>query len=300
MCFPIKDRSHLEAPCLVVDKSLYVDMLDSTNILLVGQQMHQLPPNNGRNDDTFKYSQKDEEKQAQKYAANREMTSVQEVWNAITMIPYPLFFMFMIVTGSWLSEEDIHSMKEVMIFEQTMRTASNMTKVMPFIDNSCVQSSLFPTFHALPPAPVLLAAIGIITHTPCSILYHVLCAWYIPSGPKRIDHWSRRLDQAMIHFISTCWCYASSANLAYSFCALIINAYSAIQLFSQRAHKPKQVIGRIAISLLLPVFPFIVRGEPSLIAQLLCIYGLSFWLFAKYPLGGKSDTNTFANQRVFH
>ena len=233
--------------------------------------------NNDRYSDTFK--------DKPRHDKNREMSSSQEVWNAITMIPYPLFFIFLIVTGSWLSEEDIYSVKEALRSEES----SNLTQIGPEIDDSCIHSSLFPTFHALPPAPVLCAAIGIIAHTPFSIIYHILCAWCIPPGPKRIDHLSRRLDQAMIHFISTCWCYASSANLAYSFCALIFNTYSSVQLFSKRAHKPKQVIGRMVLCFLLPMLPLLARGEFFIFFQLFCIHSLSFWLFANYPLGGKHE-----------
>ena len=279
-----------------MDKSLDIELVHSGYYHTLRLKMCTPTITNGNrgrassNDNKYKYLQKDEETQSKENARNREMTSIQELWNAITMIPYPLFFILMIVTGSWLSEDDIHSMQQVMISDQSS-VAFNMTQhiVMPvFEDTTCIQSVLFPRFHALPPAPVLFAALGTIAHTPCSILYHILCAWYIPSGPKRIDHWSRRLDQAMIHFISTCWCYASSANWKYSICALVFNIYSATQLFSKKPHKSNQVIGRMGFGFLLPLFPFLVRGEILFVAQLMCIYGLSFWLFVKYPLGGWS------------
>ena len=58
--------------------------------------MYSLPKNKIMNDGENKASEVDEESLARKHAMKREMTGIQEMWNAITMIPYPVFFIYMI------------------------------------------------------------------------------------------------------------------------------------------------------------------------------------------------------------
>lgn len=231
-------------------------------------------------------------------AKAREMTPSQEMWNVVTMIPCPVYFAFFMIAGQWLKEEDVQNMREMMSdatdindfkyggdgdeFWSVTTTLHNMFSN----ENGCIQSQYFPNLYALPPTALIVSALGATLHAPCSMLYHALCACYLPSGPKRMDHWSRRLDQAMIHFVSLCWCYASSGNKDFALASAAFNLDSMYRLF-QDGYRPGRLIIRMAVAFVLPAFPFLVRGEFSSFGKLMAIYAVSFWLFSQYPFGGR-------------
>merc|ERR1719223_2040775 len=94
----------------------------------------------------------------------------------------------------------------------------------------------FPNMHSMPPLATLSVVLGYLIHSPCSIYYHLLCAFKLPPGPKRLDHWSRRLDQAMIHIIGLFITFGQSGNLNYSLVSLVFNVDSFYRLF-QPVHR---------------------------------------------------------------
>lgn len=232
-----------------------------------------------------------------KRAKAREMTPSQEMWNVVTMIPCPVYFTFFILAGCWLKDEDVQQMRENILTDPYMELKHqggdeywSITSVLHglfFNDDRCINMPSLPHLHALPPAPLFVAALGATLHAPCSMLYHSLCACYLPSGPQRMDHWSRRLDQAMIHFVSICWCYGSSGNKDFHIAAALFNIDSMYRLF-QKTYRPRSLLIRMALAFVLPAFPFLVRGEILSFGKLMLIYAASFWLFSKYPFGGWS------------
>jgi hypothetical protein len=133
------------------------------------------------------------------YMARREMTEQQELWNALTMIPSPLYCIYYLLAGKWLtySQEDYEYVPE---FE-------------------CAHS---PIYYA--PLPVIFVALAIILHAPFSFLYHYKYACALPAGLARTDHWSRRLDQAMIHAASALISYSTSGSWYYFIANFFYNA----------------------------------------------------------------------------
>ena len=216
-------------------------------------------------------------------AMKRQMTPRQELWNALSMLPFPLYCLYYSLNGNWLSELDISS--TVSPLETTLVIVDKeQGQITP---DQCLQSSLLPNLYAIPPLTVIMITIACTLHSPCSMCYHILCAYKLPPGHKRMDHWSRRLDQAMIHFVSFMFAYATSGNRDYFFFSMLFNIDCMYRLF-QKEIRPKRTLYRMAAAFLLPVLPLLVRGEAGAVFQLLVIYGISAWLFAKYPFGGWS------------
>jgi len=236
---------------------------------------------------------KSEEKLAVRAKA-REMTPMQEVWNVVTMLPCPLYFMLFVFAGHWLKDEDIHNIRDNMSASPDMSDLKDdswgITAILNNIfadENRCIRSHYFPNLHALPPTRLIVATLGATLHAPCSMLYHTLCACYLPSGPKRMDHWSRRLDQAMIHFVSLCWSFGCSENKDFILASAVFNFDSMYRLF-QSGYRPGRLIIRMAMAFVLPAFQFLVQGDFFIFGELIAIYAASYWLFAKYPFGGWS------------
>ena len=105
-----------------------------------------------------------------------------------------------------------------------------------------------------------------------------------------MDHWSRRLDQAMIHFIGICWSYGTYGYNHWK-CfvfALILNVDSMLRLF-QKTVRSRRILCRMAFAFTIPILPFLQDTERVLVfGQLVLIYSISVWLFSKYPFGGWS------------
>lgn len=150
------------------------------------------------------------------YMASREMTEHQERWNALTMIPSPLYCIYYILAGKWIT------------------TAATLVEPLEsFIENRCIHSTWFPHLHAMPPLPILFVALGIVIHAPFSFIYHWKYAHTLPPGIARTDHLSRRLDQAMIHVASAFITYATSASWEYFLANALYNA----DCFHRQFHK---------------------------------------------------------------
>jgi hypothetical protein len=209
-----------------------------------------------------------------RYMARREMTPFQERLNAITVIPGAFYCLLYLLSGAWLDPAAVEDASKSMDF------------ALP-IDNRCVNNSWLPHLHALPPLPVIAAAVGIICHAPFSFIYHWSYAHRLPAGFARTNHWSRRWDQAMIHFCSAFMAYATSGQLDFFFANVLFNADCFYRQFRPKV-RPRRNQIRIAVAAVAYTIPILRRGDLELFAKLWGILSLGFVLFGLYPIGGWS------------
>lgn len=210
-----------------------------------------------------------------KYMAAREMTPFQERMNALTVLPSTYYCIMFFLSGSWLSKSFI---------EEHVNGLIDYTK---FDVSQCIHSTWFPNLHALPPAAPVAAAVGILCHAPFSMIYHWRYAHRLPPGLPRTTHWSRRMDQAMIHFCCACLSYASSGRFDFFFVNALFNAECMYLLFLEKV-VPKRNQKRIAMSILLFAIPILHKGDFASFSKLIVIFALAGWLFGGYPIGGWS------------
>jgi hypothetical protein len=208
------------------------------------------------------------------YMTRREMTPLQERLNAITVIPGAFYCFLYLLSGAWLDPAAVDE-------------ARNSPEFPMIREDRCVNSSWFPHLHALPPLPVIAAALGIICHAPFSFVYHWSYAHRLPAGFARTNHWSRRWDQAMIHFCSAVMSYATSGQLDFFLANLLFNADCFYRQFQPEV-RPRRNQVRIAISCVAYTIPILRRGDFELFGQLWGILSLGFFLFGAYPIGGWS------------
>jgi len=225
-------------------------------------------------------------------ALKRAMTPKQELWNAVTMIFGPCFCIYFLLSGSWLTTDDIEKVRNSLVDSQeTSTTIQDWSMISSFTNeskrNMCIHSTIFPYLYAIPPWTSLAVALGIAIHTPASINYHLYCAYKIPAGPLRLDHWSRRLDQAMMHFMSLCWSYGSSGHWDYTLAAMAFNLDSIYRLY-RRPFRPRNVLMRFGIAIMIQTLPFLRAGFVLLCVKLFLIYATSAFIFSRYPFGGYS------------
>jgi len=150
----------------------------------------------------------------------------------------------------------------------------------------CIHSSTFPYLTALPPLPVVAAAVGILVHSPFSMLYHWGYATYIEPS-HRVKHWSRRLDHAFIHFASACAAYATSGRLDFFLLNAAFNMDCAYRQFEEKV-SPRRNLNRIATSVFLYLLPVLVYKQYFLFFQFSVMFVTGGWLFVQYPVGGWS------------
>eukprot|EP00546_Thalassionema_frauenfeldii_P003891 CAMPEP_0178920910 /NCGR_PEP_ID=MMETSP0786-20121207/15265_1 /TAXON_ID=186022 /ORGANISM="Thalassionema frauenfeldii, Strain CCMP 1798" /LENGTH=323 /DNA_ID=CAMNT_0020595025 /DNA_START=169 /DNA_END=1140 /DNA_ORIENTATION=- len=211
-----------------------------------------------------------------KYMEDREMSPIQERWNAITILPNPFFCMYFILAGLWISQDLKNQFHDVEIIH----------------DSRCIQWEWFPNLVAIPPAPILAVMIGITLHAPFSFLYHWKCASILPPGIRRTTHWSRRMDHSMIHVASTFLSFATSGSWDY----FIVNAlFSADCIYRQFKKKVRPHVNQIRIGLSLVAYslPILKRGEFSVFFKCWTILFTAGYFFVRYPVGGWSHS-------VFH
>jgi len=245
-----------------------------------------------------------DEAKADAFLNNRVMTPMQERFNAITMIPGMIYCVYFILAGCWItlaSREDEQRLEEVgehtehnsdWTAEQDVTSGggglfgnnNNNTDEQGWWDSfGCIQSSLFPYLTALPPLPVIAAAVGILIHAPVSIMYH----WVYAASGIGVKHWSRRLDHAFIHVASAFASYATSGRLDFFLVNVAFNMDCAYRQFESKV-RPKRNLNRIASSVLLYLLPVLVYKQYLLFAQFFVMFATCGWLFVKYPLGGWS------------
>jgi hypothetical protein len=220
-----------------------------------------------------------------KYMASREMTPFQERMNAVTVMPGAFYCIMYLLSGSWLNKTDYDELGY-----EPMTPNNHGGSV--FDDSQCLSWRWMPHLHALPPLPLVAAALGIILHAPFSFIYHWKYAHRLPAGLPRTTHWSRRMDQAMIHVCSGCMAYATSGRWDFFLANALFNIDCIYRQFMKKV-RPRRNQIRIFISLVAYTIPLLRRGDLILFSKIWLLFGISGWLFSKYPIGGWSHS-------VFH
>lgn len=230
-----------------------------------------------------------EEVDVEKYMARREMTVTQERWNALTMIPSPLYCLYFVLSGIWVTPDLVQEMRE----ESTdaaiggLRGFGGLANAFVGDSRGCLPPTYWHNIPALPPLPLLAVAAAITVHAPFSFLYHYKYAHSLPPGAPRTNHWSRRMDQAMIHLASALISYGTSGSWDFFVANVIYNADCIYRQF-QRKVRPRRNKIRIMISVVAYTMPILRRGDIWLFFQIWSVFGFGFWLFGAYPIGGWS------------
>mmetsp|Transcript_8656 Transcript_8656/g.18488 ORF Transcript_8656/g.18488 Transcript_8656/m.18488 type:complete len:419 (-) Transcript_8656:157-1413(-) len=237
---------------------------------------------------------------AQAYLDKRVMTPMQERANALTILPNMFYCMYFVLAGSWLTSEALENTRQSVGDELGIENSmeqdgwADMAQDVfghqnDFLNHmGCINIPMLPKLYALPPLPVVAGAVGIVAHAPFSFIYHWFYATKLHPS-KRVEHWSRRLDHAFIHFASACMSYATSGRMDYFLLTAAFNLDCAYRQFERRV-RPRRNQIRIAISILLYTLPVLRRGYYSEFLTLVFLFLLSGWFFAAYPVGGWSHS----------
>jgi len=239
----------------------------------------------------------------EQYMAKREMTKTQELWNAYTMIPSPLYCLYFMLAGLWVSPdlvlEAADNLRRQSVFERMSIASGGFTGLANDVvgdANGCLNNNdtawsaflyRYTSMPALPPLPVVAVAVGIVSHAPFSFLYHYKYAHALPAGLARTTHWSRRMDHTMIHFASALMSYGTSGSLDFFVANLLYNGDCMYRQFKRKVHPRRNKI-RILISVLAYTIPILRRGDLLLFIKCWIVMSVSGWLFGSYPLGGWS------------
>ena len=224
----------------------------------------------------------------EKYMSSREMTPFQERMNALTMIPAPVFCFVYILSGNWMSK--------TLVAEAAMRNLVDQDPDMTatFQDsNACIDWSSLPmvgwilgNLHALPPLSVLTIMLGIVAHAPFSFLYHWKYAHTL-SPSERTNHWSRRMDQSMLHVQSCLSAYATSGHVDFFLVNAIFNIDCIYRQFEPLV-RPRRNQGRLGVAIVAWTIPILRRGDFEMFAQVIFLLATGIYLFIRYPIGGWS------------
>lgn len=208
----------------------------------------------------------------EQYSSKRKMTATQEKWNALTMIPSPLYCLYYLLAGSWV--------------DTSLSTAASVTDLDVIADATvCLPPSVWHNLPALPPLPVVAVAAAIVVHAPFSFLYH----WTYAVRPDNLQHWSRRLDQSFIHIASALVSYGTSGSWDYFVANALFNADCVYRQFRPTV-RPRQNQIRITASILAYTLPILRRGDIHSFVQAWIVLALGGFLFSKYPIGGWSHS----------
>jgi len=234
-----------------------------------------------------------------KFMASRHMTPLQERWNAITMIPAPIYCICFILSGNWMSQAMVDQAAATL-----MHNSDNDSLCLDWFSyatNSDIQSwsttvtsYLFQNLHAIPPLPVLFVLMGVVSHFPFSFVYHWTYAHAL-SPTEKTRHWSRRWVQSMIHASSALTSYATSGRWDYFAVCLLFNLDCIYRQLFQDKVTPASNQKRLAAAIFAWALPVWYRGgdDMELFYQIAFVMGLGGFLFVRYPIGGWSHA-------VFH
>jgi hypothetical protein len=226
-----------------------------------------------------------------KYMAKREMSPIQEKWNALTMIPSPIFCLWFILSGYWVNPLLVEEAKLDVMSPSDVSGLSGLANDAMADSNGCLAPTWWHGMPALAPLPVVATAFGIIAHAPFSFMYHWEFAHKL-GREGRTNHWSRRADQAMIHFASACMAYGTSGSWDFFVANVFYNADCIYRQFVRKV-RPRRNQIRILISMLAYTVPVLRRGDLLLFGEIWLVMGASLWFFIAYPIGGWSHA-------VFH
>eukprot|EP00977_Amphora_coffeiformis_P003316 scaffold614_cov163-Amphora_coffeaeformis.AAC.9 len=227
------------------------------------------------------------------YMANREMSALQEKCNALTMIPLPMFCMYYIWACWWIPNTMMEELNEEVVHAAgTTTTTTTWPAHWMGEPADCPSPNTWGLLSLpyFPPAPVLAVALGVTLHTPWSMLYHWKYAHQLPAGAPRMNHWSRRMDHAMMHLAAAMVAYGTSGcSWDYMVATGLFNADSAYRHFEHKV-APRRNKVRITLATLAYSMPLLRSGHAELFLEFCAVMGVCGWLFAAYPIGGWSHT----------
>jgi hypothetical protein len=246
----------------------------------------------------------------QAYMARRSMTKLQERCNALTVLPAPLYCLYYVLAALWIPPALVHHLREEVqttgvawpdtwvgepsACHVAAAAATDAYSWGSSSSNRWASSCLLPP--SWPPATILAIAAGVILHAPWSVLYHWTYAHALPAGVARTTHWSRRMDQAMLHLFCTSAAYGTSGSWDYMMASALFNADSAYRHFTPKV-APRRNKARLTLAIIAYSLPMVGgsnsnisnnNGDASLFLQFWATMSVSMWLFATYPLGGWS------------
>ena len=223
----------------------------------------------------------------EQYMLKREMNVTQEKWNALTVLPNPMYCLYFVLSAQWLYYYSTSSSQGVdeNAWEHVLHDDSDHSS------HGCLTPSRWHTMPVFPPLPVLAVVVGICVHAPWSFLYHWTYA-HTMSATQRTKHWSRRMDQSFIHVASSFMCYGTSGSLQYFLINTLYNLDCVRRQFRPTV-RPKQNQMRIIISIIAYTLPLLKHGAYNTFLQLWVLFSISGYFFIHYPVGGWSHA-------VFH
>jgi len=219
------------------------------------------------------------------YMKSRIMTPIQEKLNAWTMIIPSFLCLYFLLSGKWLSEEAIE-MAQLESMNEVRSESDDMLLGLFAMSGKCINNSIFP-LHAFPPLPLVAIFLGIVLHAPFSFLYHWKCATVLSPGIERLEHWSRRMDQSMIHVCNALLCFGTCGRWEYFLINVVYNLDCIFKLFQPNCD-PKRNKIRILISILGYTTPLLRTGCFGIFLACWFLILLSGFLFLTYPLKGWS------------
>lgn len=235
----------------------------------------------------------------EQYMTKREMTPTQERWNALSILPNPAYCLYFLLTAQWLNEAAIEKARTTIVAFSAVSGGDWMetTNLLFGDEHGCLQTTAdtsaaaaagwwWNSMPALPPLPVLAVVLGICLHAPFSFIYHWKYAHAL-SAAARSRHWSRRMDQSMIHVCSMFMSYAVSGSWNYFAANALYNLDCCLRQFRPTV-RPKSNQMRILISMIAYTLPLVKRGEWADFGQLWAVFLVSGWFFVRYPVGGWS------------
>jgi hypothetical protein len=228
---------------------------------------------------------------AEKYMASRQMTPLQERVNALTMIPPAMLWIWFVLSDRWIPQpllEEARQELEVdrLSFDEATAAWDAHEMCMDWSNSASLWRWLFQNMHALPSLPILITAFGVVFHMPFSFVYHWKYA-NVLSPAMRTDHWSRRMDQAVLHISSAMTAFGTSGDWVYF---LITGLFAADSFYRQLQPKvqPKRNQTRLGLAILAWTLPVLKRGDLDMFLQIWGLLGTGLFLFVKYPIGGWS------------
>lgn len=211
----------------------------------------------------------------EKYMKSREMSPLQERVNGVTTLPAGLYCFLFLLSGSWLDMALFQHARDEMSLED-------------FDGDGCISISWLPNLHALPPLPVIAAALSMILHMPFSFIYHWTYAHRL-SPTARLNHWSRRMDQCMLHVYSALLSYAFSGRADIFVMNTMFNIDCICRQFEKKVI-PKRNKARLFLSIFAFTIPILQEGDYAYFGRLWGTMLAAFAVFASYPVGGWSHT----------
>ena len=244
----------------------------------------------------------------EQYMLRREMSVTQEQWNALTVLPNPMYCLYFILSAQWCyyhtttgmstatssDDNEYHhhwSVAHALTQEDAQFGRSSHGDIRMGDDMGCLSQSMWHSMPVIPPLPVLAVVVGICVHAPWSFLYHWTYA-HTMSATQRTKHWSRRMDQSFIHVASSFMCYGTSGSLPYFWVNALYNLDCIRRQFRPTV-RPKQNQMRIIISIIAYTVPLLKQGDYETFLQLWILFSISGYFFIHYPVGGWSHA-------VFH